>query len=368
VSYRGIYEVYERITYQEENSYEKVSNRNNNGFGLVCICIFILSTITFAQDKVIELGYATQYAAAHPYSLADLKWIEKIEKETKGWVKIKPYWNGTLISGRESMRELAAGVADIAFVTLIYEKSGVDLTKTMVDFYKDCDPMIMSKIYWELSNKFPEIRKEMESVKILALNCGIPMSLMTAKKPIKTTEDLNGMRVRITGDVTMGTFKAPGVEPVGMPVTEMLDSLQKGILQGVIFSRGDYKSLKLADIVKYQTININQDRGPYVSRAMNKEDVFNKLPPDIQKVFDADRDFWTEATTKEMYKPEEEGKALADKAGVQFVKVDQAGEQKYDAVFEEENLKEAKMLDGKGLPGTKIYQEARRLGKLYNKK
>ena len=37
-------------------------------------------------------------------------------------------------------------------------------------------------------------------------------------------------------------------------------------------------------------------------------------------------------------------------------------DQKYDAVFEEENLKEAKMLDAKGLPGAKIYQEARRRG------
>ena len=48
--------------------------------------------------------------------------------------------------------------------------------------------------------------------------------------------------------------------------------------------------------------------------------------------------------------------------------MDEAGDQKYDAVFEEENLKEAKTLDAKGLPGTKIYQEARRLVKLYNKK
>ena len=47
-------------------------------------------------------------------------------------------------------------------------------------------------------------------------------------------------------------------------------------------------------------------------RAMNKE-VWAKLPADVQKVFDANRDFWTEATNKEMFKPEEEGKAMAIK-------------------------------------------------------
>ena len=49
-----------------------------------------------AQEKPIELTYASQYANIHPYSLADQHWIAKIEKETNGRVKIKPYWAGTL--------------------------------------------------------------------------------------------------------------------------------------------------------------------------------------------------------------------------------------------------------------------------------
>ena len=83
-----------------------------------------------------------QYANIHPYSIADQHWIDKIAKETNGRVKIKPYWNGTLISSRESMREIAKGVADIGFVTPIYEKSGVDLTKATIDFYAGSAPEI----------------------------------------------------------------------------------------------------------------------------------------------------------------------------------------------------------------------------------
>jgi len=60
--------------------------------------------------------------------------------------------------------------------------------------------------------------------------------------------------------------------------------------------------------------------------------------------------------------------ALAKKAGVQFVQMDKAGIQKYEDTFEAENLIEAKALDAKGLPGTKIYQEIRRLVKQYNVK
>lgn len=334
--------------------------------GVMFMCALIPALTVVAQAQVIELKYASPYAPAHPYSLADQAWIAKIEKETNGKVKIKPYWNGTLISSRESMTEVSKGVSDIAFVTPIYEKSGVDLTKAILDFFSDSDPAVNAKIYWELFNKFPEIRKEYDRVKILGVNVGIPMYLMTSKKAVKSLDDLKGMRIRITGNAMMRTLKTLGAEPVGMPVVEMLESMQKGIIQGVIFAHGDYKSLKLTETVKFETENFIQDRGIYVSRAMNK-DVWAKLPADVQKVFDANVNWYSETIFNEQKKPEEEGKTLAVKAGVQFVKMDAAGLKKYSETLDAENLVECKALDAKGLPGTKIYQEARRLVKQYNK-
>ena len=73
--------------------------------GLVIVVIFavvfILPGFVSAQDKVIELKYGTTYGADHPFSVVDKKWIEKIEKETNGRVKIKPYWSGTLFAGKD---------------------------------------------------------------------------------------------------------------------------------------------------------------------------------------------------------------------------------------------------------------------------
>ena len=146
------------------------------------------------------------------------------------------------------------------------------------------------KVFWDVYNAFPELRKEYETIKIVAVNVGAPMRLMTTKKAVKTADDLKGIRIRITGNALMRTMKELGMEPVGMPVTEMLESLQKGIIQAVIFSRGDYKALKLADVVKYETENFLQDRGAYASRGMNL-DAWKKLPPDVQKVFEANKDF-----------------------------------------------------------------------------
>jgi TRAP-type transport system periplasmic protein len=335
--------------------------------GILFMFAAIPAVSVLAQDKVAELVYASPYAPTHPYSVADIRVFEKIEKETKGAVKFKPYWNGTLISSRESMSELKKGVGDMAFVTPIYEKSGVDLTKAILDFFSDSNPQVNAKIYWELYNKFPEIRKEYESVKVLAVTVGIPMYLMTTKKAVKSLEDMKGMRIRVTGDAMMRSMKALGAEPVGMPVTDMYESLQKGLIGGVIFAHGDYKSLKLAEVVKFETENFTQDRGVYVSRAMNK-DKWALLPANVQKVFDANRDYWGVEIFTEQGKPEDMGKDLATKANIQFVKMDNAGIKKYSDILEKENEVQAQELEKRGFPGTKIYKEARRLVKLYNKK
>ena len=334
------------------------------GVMFLCALSLIPARNIMAQEKVIELRYASPYPPTHTMAMADQKWIAKIEAETKGRVKIKPYWSGTLVSGRESMQELKKGVADIAHITPIYEKSGVDLTKVIVDFFSDANDEVKAKVYWELYNKYPEIRKEYEAVKILCLggNTG-ELHLMTIKKPVKTIEDMKGMRLRVTGEVLMRTLKALGTEPVSMPVPEMYESLQKGIIQGVLFGDADYKALKLSEIIKYDTNNFLVYVGPFPVRAMNL-DTWKKLPPDIQKIFDANAG-WCMKPFRMTKKPQEEGKAAALKAGVQFVN-DQAGLQKYESIFDAENMKEAQALDAKGYPGTKIYNEARRLIKQYN--
>jgi TRAP-type C4-dicarboxylate transport system substrate-binding protein len=321
---------------------------------------FLLSNFSWSQ--VIELTYASPYAPNHPYSIADQNWIAKIEKETGGKVKIKPYWAGTLISSRESMAELAKGAADLAFITPIYEKAGVDITKTILDFFRGTPPETNMKIYWEIFRKFPEFRKEYEKVKILGISAGYPMHLMTTKKPVTSISDFKGLRLRITGDVMMRTMKELGAEPVGMPVVEVYEALSKGIIHGVILGGTDYKAFKLAEVVKYATENFLQERGVYASRAMNLNS-WAKLPPDVQKVFEANIDFWSLEGYRQLLKPEEEGKELARKNGIQFVKMVPEGLTKYAEIFDKEVVKEAKRLDEKGLPGTKILNEVKRLQK-----
>ena len=109
------------------------------------IVIFVLAGVfvamlaagpgAMAQTAPIELKYATIYAPTHPFSIADQHWMEKMEKESNGRVKFKPFWSGTLISPREGYQDAIGGVADIVYASIAYEKAGFDLNRGQGGLY-----------------------------------------------------------------------------------------------------------------------------------------------------------------------------------------------------------------------------------------
>jgi TRAP-type C4-dicarboxylate transport system substrate-binding protein len=142
-------------------------------------------------------------------------------------------------------------------------------------------------------------------------------------------------------------------------MTEVYESVSKGILTGLWTSRELYKSMKFVDIVKCET-NLPSVTGPIPARIMPLS-AWNKLPPDVQKIFDANKEWWSLEAAKEVEKVDAEGLELAKKVGIEFIQLPQAEVQKFNDLYEAELEKSAKALDAKGLPGTKYYQDVRRL-------
>src|SRR5512139_2631447 len=122
------------------------------GFVFVGIlaAMLIAGPDVMAQTTPIELKYASIYAPTHPFSIADQHWMEKMEKETNGRVKFKPFWSGTMISPREGYQDAIGGVADIVYASIAYEKAGFDLNRGQGGFYQGVkDQETKLKIFWQ---------------------------------------------------------------------------------------------------------------------------------------------------------------------------------------------------------------------------
>jgi TRAP-type transport system periplasmic protein len=321
--------------------------------------MFVVASQTAAQTTPpIELKFASIWAPAHAFGVAEQHWIDKMEKETNGRVKIKAYWAGTLISPREGLLEATKGVADILSISPAYEKTGLDLVRAQAGFYQGASSEDAElKIFWQLWEKYPEIRRELQGVKLVGADVAAPLRLMTTK-PVNSLADLKGMRIKAPQEVIQ-TLKEFGAEGVVVPMPEAYEALQKGIISGLFGALETYKSMRLAEVVKHET-NLLSYMGTIPTHVMPLTS-WNKLPADVQKVFDANSVWWGQETVREAAKMDNEGREAAKKAGVQLIQLPQSDIQKWNDTYSAEMLKKAKELDAKGLPGTKYYKDVRRL-------
>lgn len=310
-----------------------------------------------ASAAEFEFSYASPYSPTHPYGAADVAWIERIEEQTDGRVKITPYWGRSLITSREGVDELAAGVADIAYIAPIYASSGYELTRnTPALFYGFANAGKVLDIYMDLWEKYPQYADEMEGVHVLGFNVGTPMHLQLREKPVETLDDLQGLRIRSALDY-VGPLADFGAEGVTMPMTETYPALQKGVVDGVIAPYEALKSLSFAEVVNYYS-ELPHSRGAYPSRAMNQAK-WDSLPDDIKAVFNDSIEWLSLNTLEEAQKAEDVGKAYGEEQGVKFNAVADEVKAEYAEHFASNAKTIAEELDAQGLPGTEVLEYIR---------
>ena len=63
-------------------------------------------------------------------------------------------------------------------------------------------------------------------------------------------EDLKGLKVRSPGSVA-GMIKALGATPVSMPMPEVYQALQKGVVEGAVYPEETNKGWKMGEVTDY---------------------------------------------------------------------------------------------------------------------
>ena len=188
---------------------------------------------------------------------------------------------------------------------------------------------------------------------------------LISRKPVRKIEDFKGLRVKATGVYTE-VIKALGGEGFYLPMSETYIALQKGTVDAALAPTNTLKAMKFYEVAKYVTV-LDWQSAVRAERGMNWNS-YNGLPKDIQKIFDDSITFWSVETNKSKDKDDEEGIQLGKGAGVEFIKLSPEELTKVYKVMDTVMLASAAKLDAKGMPGTAIYKEVRRLVEQYIKK
>jgi len=317
--------------------------------------MFVLFPFGSAIAAEINLTYGASEGANHTFSKADKAWIEKIEQDTKGRVKITPYWGGTLLSRRENTDELIRGVADLGYIS---PRTGYPLMLGTYGFpYGISDWKVIWRIYEEVDKKFPELDGEFDKLKIMAKSVASNYQLMS-RKPVRSAADFKGLMVKATG-AYISVIKELGGDAAYIPMGDTYVALQKGTIDACLAPYNTLYAYKFHEVAKYITV-LDLQSAVRPTRAMNLNS-WNKLPKDIQEIFNKSIAFWSLKDNESRDADDVAGEKLARDKGVEFIKLPPQDLAAVYKASENAMMSEAAKLDEKGLPGTKIFQEVRRL-------
>lgn len=317
------------------------------------------------EIEPIVLRYAATYTELHPQAIADIAWMEKIEKETGGRVKFEPYWGGALMSMDQAYVELSKGVADVSEVSAAYVKEGFEIEKAMrLLFYNVTDTEIARRIYHEIRAKFPEIDEEFKDVKTMTHCPTSPYQLITTKKAVRTVDDFKGLMLKVSGEYA-NLGKALGADAAPVPMSETYVALQKGTVDGAMVPLECLKSYAFGEVIGYVTM-LNMAVGPTPHRVMNL-DTWNSLPADIQKIFDDNMEWYGRKVTEELLKFDEEGTAFAKEHGVEFIELSPEELARFHEVTDNMIIEQmGAVQEQTGKPLLAIFEEIQRLWEEYS--
>jgi TRAP-type C4-dicarboxylate transport system substrate-binding protein len=325
---------------------------------LVCCCAV---SIAGAASRPTRLIYASPYSPSHPFSRADQTWINWVEQASSGNLHIMAVWSGSLISSDQSLLEIRHGVADIGLISPIYERGGTHLIRVQTGFYggaKTYEQQVA--LYRCLAAVTPQYERELEGLKVLAIQGGALAGILTCDRPIHTLDDLKGLRIRVPTELllVMGDL---GVDAVSAPMGDVYSALTKGILDGVVAPLDTLKSLHFAEVADYFT-RLEVPRGAYPARAIGLKR-WKSLSDAQRKILEASIPIWETALSKEIEAANIAGEEEGRRLGIKFIEIPFADQKRFDALYEADGLRNARALGRFGINGEFVFRHARRIAK-----
>jgi TRAP-type C4-dicarboxylate transport system substrate-binding protein len=301
-------------------------------------------------------------------SKAIAAWIQKVEKESGGRIRVQ-HFPSMQLGGKppELFDQAKDGVVDVIWTVLGYTPGRFPKSEVFELPFNTGSAEAGSRAFQEYVEK--HAMDEFAGVKLIAVHIHGP-GLFHSREPIARLEDLKGMKVRGGSRIINIMLEQLGATPVGMPVPAVGEGLSKGVISATTIPWEVVPAFKVQQIVKNHT-GFAGDKGLYTQTfavVMNKA-AYDKLPTDLKKVIDANSGADTAALFgAAMDAGDKVGLGLAQKAGNHIVTLDATETARWQAAaagVREAWFKEvaAKGIDGPALAGAAQALVAKHAGK-----
>lgn len=333
-----------------------------NFTSLLILIITFMFSFTLLADDSVKMRFSAYYPESYPtYKEGFKHWQEMVTKESDGKVTFQNYLNGVLHTAKQGFRAAMTDICDLTHAYPSYQPASFQLS-----FVNDL-PFAISTTHGgvlAMETLYPKYFKdEYEKMGVL-LGAWVTTSEynLITKKPVRSLEDLKGMKIRSFGGLCSDTLAILGAVPVMLQSAESYTSLQNGVVDGVLYPDSSMVSYRLFEIAKYHTdIGLTHMGIPY---AMSPT-FWKKLSPDMKKYLYAKLRQASQLASMSYEIDDEVARKVLKENGVEFIELPNEERAKFDTAVQPLWDKFIQENEAKGLPAKQLVEDLKALDEHY---
>jgi TRAP-type transport system periplasmic protein len=248
--------------------------------GFAVVALVAAAAVGGAAAQEAKLGHLAP--TDDPRHEVLLNFAERVEERTGGEVRIEVFPDSTLGSEREMFEQAQIGVTELALVGGIASNFYPAWAIFDMPFLWESQEHLLA---FARSDRVKEWAAEMAEelgVEMLAFFDRNPRILTTRDRPVRSIEDLRGMKIRVPDIATfMDTWRAFGVEPVPMPAADFYMGLRLGTIDGMENPVEVMYHWKIHEVADYLTLTDHMRNGFFFIASRQFMDT---LTPEQQEV------------------------------------------------------------------------------------
>ena len=216
-----------------------------------------------------------------------IPWAEQVTEASGGRLNVEVYsamaLGGTPPSLFDQARE---GVVDIVWTLPGYTPGRFPISEVFELPFMMTNAEATSRAAWRFFEEY--MQEEVgDEIHMIAVHVHGPGQLHMNAPAVETIADMEGRTVRGPTRIITRMLETMGASAVGMPVPQVPESLQRGVIDGAVIPWEVTAVLRVPELVDTHT-EMGGDMGLYTSFfyfAMNRE-AYEELPEDLRAIID----------------------------------------------------------------------------------
>ncbi|WP_167620212.1 TRAP transporter substrate-binding protein [Paracoccus ravus] len=271
-----------------------------------------------AADCEVTLRSADTHPNGYP-TVEAVRWMgEQVKEKSQGRICVEVFPASELGEEKDTIEQTQFGVIDMVRASFGPFNNLVPETQIVSLPYIFRSPDHMHKVMdGEIGTKIAEGFAQHDLI-VLGYYDGGARSFYNSQKPVKSLEDLKGMKFRVMqSDIFVDMMSALGANATPMPYGEVYSSIQTGVIDGAENNQPSYDTSGHAEVAKYYTLDEHLIMPEVL--AVSKV-TWEKLSPEDQALLKevgaasvpVMRDLWSKKVA--------ESEAAVEKAGAEIIR------------------------------------------------